>query len=168
MRSLKPVEQQVHEGAGYRLRRAEAGDLEVVLDHRRRLFIEMGHDPASTEASIGTVRELFQRSLGNGRYRGFFVEDDGKRIVAGGGVITHDFHVGPLDGVTTRSWIVNMYTEPDHRRRGLARMIMTALLELCRKSGWAVVYLHASSDGRPLYEALGFKATNEMILKLLD
>ena len=59
-----------------------------------------------------------------------------------------------------------MYTEPEHRRRGLARMIMMALLELCRESGWAVVHLHASSDGRPLYESLGFQAANEMILKL--
>ena len=33
-------------------------------------------------------------------------------------------------------------------------------------NGITVVILHASDDGRPLYEAVGFKPTNEMRLLL--
>jgi hypothetical protein len=32
--------------------------------------------------------------------------------------------------------------------------------------GLVAVFLHASDEGRPLYESLGFKATNEMVLRL--
>ena len=36
----------------------------------------------------------------------------------------------------------------------------------CREQGYKTVSLHASEDGRHLYEALGFKPTNEMRLGL--
>jgi hypothetical protein len=40
------------------------------------------------------------------------------------------------------------------------------MIDSCRREGHAVVFLHASDEGRPLYEELGFRATNEMRLRL--
>jgi hypothetical protein len=40
------------------------------------------------------------------------------------------------------------------------------MIEWCRAEGFAAVYLHASKDGRRLYESLGFEPTTEMQLKL--
>lgn len=148
------------------MRPVEASDLELVLNQRHEMFIEMGFEPGACHAAIEANRDLFRTALADGRYRGFFAVDNSNRVVAGGGIISHQFHTGPLDASRRRSWIVNVYTEPSHRRRGLARMVMQALLNLCRELGWTAVLLHASSDGRPLYDSLGFKATNEMILKL--
>ena len=58
-----------------------------------------------------------------------------------------------------------MFVEPEYRRRGLAR----GLLELCvaeaRRRNIRVVSLHASREGVPLYEQLGFKTSNEMLLR---
>jgi GNAT superfamily N-acetyltransferase len=62
--------------------------------------------------------------------------------------------------------IVNVYTEPAHRRRGLARRLMVAMLDWLREQGYGTVSLHASDYGRPLYESLGFAATNEMRMQL--
>ena len=62
--------------------------------------------------------------------------------------------------------IVNVYTEPAYRRRGLARRLMIAMLDWLRQQGYGTVSLHASDYGRPLYESLGFKVTNEMRLQL--
>jgi predicted GNAT family acetyltransferase len=62
--------------------------------------------------------------------------------------------------------IVNVYTEPDHRRRGLARRLMVTMLDWLRQEGYGTVSLHASDYGRALYESLGFRATNEMRLQL--
>ena len=39
-------------------------------------------------------------------------------------------------------------------------------VEECRKRKLKRVALHASDIGRPLYEAMGFKSTNEMRLEL--
>jgi hypothetical protein len=45
---------------------------------------------------------------------------------------------------------------------------MRTMIDWCRGEGFAAVYLHASNDGKPLYEALGFEPTTEMRLKLRD
>jgi GNAT superfamily N-acetyltransferase len=58
-----------------------------------------------------------------------------------------------------------MYTEPEFRKRGIARQIMLAILAWLKEQGLRSVNLHASSEGRPLYEKLGFENTNEMRLK---
>jgi len=59
-----------------------------------------------------------------------------------------------------------MYTEPEHRRRGLARRLMEAMIGWCREEGYASLFLHASDEGRALYAALGFSPTNEMRRRL--
>jgi GNAT superfamily N-acetyltransferase len=43
---------------------------------------------------------------------------------------------------------------------------MQTMIEWCRREGFARVNLHASEDGRHLYESLGFEPSNEMRLKL--
>ena len=40
------------------------------------------------------------------------------------------------------------------------------MIAWCHREGFARVDLHASSDGRRLYESLGFEASNEIRLKL--
>jgi GNAT superfamily N-acetyltransferase len=54
------------------------------------------------------------------------------------------------------AFVYNVYTEPAHRRRGLARLIMDAIHAWCRDAGVASVALNASRDGLPLYEAMGY------------
>jgi GNAT superfamily N-acetyltransferase len=59
-----------------------------------------------------------------------------------------------------------MFTEPEHRRRGLARLLMDTIVTWCRAEGLRFLYLHASDEGRPLYQSLGFVPSNEMRLQL--
>ncbi len=43
---------------------------------------------------------------------------------------------------------------------------MDTALEWCRANRVQAVILHSSDEGRPLYESLGFKPTNEMRMVL--
>jgi hypothetical protein len=43
---------------------------------------------------------------------------------------------------------------------------MLAMMDWLRKEGFSKVGLHASDEGRPLYESLGFTVSNEMELTL--
>ena len=65
-----------------------------------------------------------------------------------------------------RGNILNVYTQPGSRRQGIARRLMEVALDWCRGNGIRAVILHASEDGRALYEKLGFQPTNEMRLLL--
>lgn len=62
--------------------------------------------------------------------------------------------------------ILNMYVEKSYRRRGIARALMEKMIDWCRSEGFTQVCLHASNEGRPLYETLGFKPTTELRLDL--
>jgi GNAT superfamily N-acetyltransferase len=103
--------------------------------------------------------------LAGGEYFGWLVENAGQ-VVAGGGMILRRLlpRPGSLSG-GEEAYILNVYTEPPHRGRGVARMVMQAMLAWCEERGVARVSLHASDAGRPLYESLNFVATNEMRLR---
>jgi GNAT superfamily N-acetyltransferase len=130
------------------------------------MFSEMGfRDVAALDAMEATSVPFIKSGLADGSYRGWLVENaDG--VVAGGAVLIIGFPSSPQDPATRRAWILNMYTEPAYRGRGLARSIMEAMISWCREQGFGWVSLHASDAGRPLYEKLDFKSTNEMRLML--
>jgi GNAT superfamily N-acetyltransferase len=149
------------------IREATPADLDVVMRHRRSMFADMGdRDRPALDAMDASSRPLFARALADGSYRGWLAQEHDGRIVAGGGIIMLPYHSSPRDPSPQRAWIVNMYTDPGYRRRGLARRLMDEMIAWCRSRRMTTVYLHASDEGRMLYESLGFTPTNEMRLHL--
>ena len=63
-------------------------------------------------------------------------------------------------------YVFSVVTETDHRRRGLSRAGMTALLDWFRERGVGTVDLRASADGEPLYQSLGFVRTKDPAMRL--
>ena len=51
-----------------------------------------------------------------------------------------------------------MYTHPDFTRRGVGRMIISLCEEAAAAEGFKSLELMATLSGRPLYEAVGFRA----------
>jgi GNAT superfamily N-acetyltransferase len=145
-----------------RIRPATAEDLETIVFHRIAMFRDMGSPDAVLAAIEQVSRPLLRDAFRNGSYHGVLAESNGSGVVGGGGVL-----VVPWPGIEPhRAWIQNVYVVPKFRRRGIARELMRALIDWCRAQGLQSVNLHASADGRPLYEQLGFEATNEMRLAL--
>jgi GNAT superfamily N-acetyltransferase len=148
------------------LRPASPADLAIILHHRREMFSEMGGDYQSQLDDFEPASRLyFNSALRDGSYYGVFGEVDGA-TVAGGGVVIAAWPGSPLNFDPRRAWILNVYVEPEHRGRGYARAVMEALIDWCRGQGFRSVALHASEEGRTLYDKLGFRSTNEMRLKL--
>ena len=148
----------------YRIRAATPEDAAVIARHRGAMFRSMGNvdDAAAgkvTEASLPLLKEMLAR----GEYLGWLVVYNDEFVAAGGGMVLRKLLPRPnaLQG-GTESLIVNVYTEPEHRRRGLAERVMQTMLDWCRQHQVANVVLHASDEGRPLYQNLGFVQTNEM------
>ncbi|MBI3578928.1 MAG: GNAT family N-acetyltransferase [Ignavibacteriales bacterium] len=151
----------------YHVRTAAPRDIQIILSHRRKMFEDMGYnDSMSLDLMLATSTPLIQRGLEKGTYRGWLVETPTGEVIAGGGIIILDFHSHPQDPKPRRAWVVNMYTEYAYRRRGLARLLMNTMIEWSRAEGMRFLYLHASDNGRSLYETLGFKPTNEMKINL--
>jgi GNAT superfamily N-acetyltransferase len=148
------------------IRPTRSDELSIVLHHRRQMYVDMGtRDVSMLDEIEEASRGIFGEGLRNGNYRGWFAEVGGQ-VIAGGGVLLLSFQPGPREPRPMRPFIVNVYTEPAYRRRGLARQLMQVMVAWCRAEGYAGVTLHASAEGRPLYESMGFEPTNEMRLRL--
>lgn len=147
----------------YVIRLATVEDAPILARHRASMFrdmLEVDEQGASVieNTSIHHLEALVEAR----EYFGFLAEHEG-RVIGGGGVWLRPLlpRPGTLQG-SIEAYVLNVYTEPDHRRSGVARAMMQAILEWSRGRGVARVTLHASADGRPLYEELGFEPTNEM------
>src|SRR5207249_2498399 len=139
--------------------------------------------------SLGQVSHLFHHSLPVKKIlsieitapnRAVFACKDGCRdrafpfvsqeVIAGAGVIIREVPPFPIrhkNGEITiaegrQGLIVNVFTEPDWRRRGLAQLLMEQIIAWSREQRLDGLVLHASDDGRVLYEKLGFVPTTEM------
>ena len=93
------------------------------------------------------------------------VRADGS-IAAGLGLWLMDWPPHMVGPGSLRGNILNVYSDPDSRRQGLARRLMELALEWCKVNRIRAVILHSSNAGQPLYEKLGFRATNEMRLMI--
>lgn len=52
--------------------------------------------------------------------------------------------------------VLNVYTMPEYRRRGIARRLIEQLMEFARKQNLDFIALSATEDGYPMYKQLGF------------
>ena len=153
--------------APYTLRSATPADVHAVARHRVAMFRDMGVLPeAEAPALEASSAEFLARAMQAGQYQGWVAEHAGA-VIGGAGVVLRPLlpRPGHLDG-GVEAYVLNVYTEPGHRRRGVARALMATVLVWCEEKAIARVTLHASDEGRPLYLSLGFASTNEMLRDL--
>ncbi len=64
-------------------------------------------------------------------------------------------------------YLLNVWTDENYRRQGLATKLLDNTLEDAKKAGVMNISLKATNQGRPVYEKLGFKnIPNGMEIKL--
>jgi GNAT superfamily N-acetyltransferase len=160
-------------GKDFCIRLATPADARIIAWHRARMFQDMGELPGPAFEILRAKAEahlvgLLQR----GEYLGWLGSpaDQPHEVVGGAGVqlrqvlphpaLTPEGKVAVAEG--RHAIVLNVYTEPAWRRHGLAEQLMHHLLAWARQEHLDRLVLHASDDGRHLYERLGFVATNEM------
>ena len=148
------------------IRQASGSEAAIILHHRRSMFRDMGEGTAEElDRMVEVAGPWLARALADGSYRHWLAVDASGTVAGGGGVLLCPWPANPRDACTQRAVILNVYTEAEFRRRGIARRVMLTILEWIKERGFRAVNLHASDEGRGLYEKLGFEATNEMRLK---
>lgn len=148
------------------IQQASTADIPEILRQRQAMYEDMHYnDPDALKAMAKISADYLAKAMADGSFRAWLAIEC-KLAVAGGAVIVSPWPAHPYDLECRRATILNVYTDPVHRRRGLARRVMQTIIAWCEREGFARVTLHASEDGRHLYESLGFEASNEMRLKL--
>jgi len=157
------------------VRPAGVSDITILARHRAAMFRDMGklmadHDEPLQRATAAYLRDALPR----GEYLAWVVENETNGAVVGGaGVQIRSILPRPPEGrrdleLGPEAIVLNVYVEREWRRRGVAEALMRTLLDHLATRGVRRIVLHASPDGRGLYERLGFVPTNEMRLRVQE
>jgi len=150
------------------VQQATAEEAAVIARHRVRMFSEMQLlAPERTEELMEKASRYLRVAMPRGEYVGWLArEGGGGAIIGGAGVQVRNTlpHPRTPPGAPhgREAIVLNVYTEPAWRGRGVADRLMRQVIAWAGEAGIHTLVLHASEAGRPLYERLGFASTNEM------
>jgi ribosomal protein S18 acetylase RimI-like enzyme len=155
------------DAAAFVIREATLTDIPEMLRQRRAMYQDMGQRDASLlDGMVRSSTSYLHEAMTSGSLRAWLAEIGSGEIAGGGVVILSPWLSRPHSLQCRQAFILNVYTYPQYRRQGVARRVMLTMIGWCRDQGFAYVSLHASPDGKALYESLGFEPTSEMRLKL--
>ena len=149
----------------YSVRPATLDDVDTLVRHRIAMFVDMG--VPLDEPLLGRMfRDWLAATMPAGTYHAWLVETGAREIAAGGGISVLPWPPGPRYMGDKLAFVYNVYTEPAHRRRGVARLLMDEIHAWCRAAGIKSMALNASVDGQPLYEAMGYQVASAPMMFL--
>ena len=152
---------------GFTIRRASESEVDILVGHRRAMFLDMGYgNDATMTRMVEKCRPWLLAKMQSGEYLAWLATDQKGAIVAGTGLWLMDWIPHVVGRSARRGNILNVYPKREFRRRGLARRLVEVAVAWCRENGIDTLILNASPEGRPLYESLGFSATNEMRIRM--
>ncbi|MBE5949046.1 MAG: GNAT family N-acetyltransferase [Lachnospiraceae bacterium] len=143
-------------------RKATLADLEILT--KTRIEVLRAANQLSTDIDMSEVKkqslEYYQNALKNDTHSAYLVFD-GEAFVGAGGISY--FQVMPTYHNPTgkKAYIMNMYTNPDYRRQGIAFKTLDLLVADAKERGITSISLEATDMGRPLYEKYGFVKMND-------
>ncbi len=147
-------------------RKATIADLEILTE--TRIEVLRAANQLSNDVDMSEVKkqsfEYYQNSLKNDTHSAYLIFDDETFVGTGG--ISY-FQVMPTYHNPTgkKAYIMNMYTKPNYRRKGIAFKTLELLVADANEKGVTAISLEATDMGRPLYEKYGFiKMNDEMEL----
>lgn len=148
-----------------RIRRAAEVDIPLLsaLMQRAITVLQRGFLDARQIQASRAVMGLDTQLISDGTY--FVAEREG--VIAGCGgwsrratLFGGDHYAGRspelLDPATDPARIRAMYTDPDHARRGIGRLILAACEADATSAGFTRAELAATLSGEPLYRASGY------------
>ncbi len=135
---------------GFTIRCASTADLETLVEHRRAMFQDMGY---SDEAAMRVMSEKFRvwllEHINAGDYLAWLATAPDGTISAGTGLWLMDWPPHMI-GRGRRGNILNVYTNANFRRRGLARALM--------QSGAGLVQAEQRRHDNPARQSLRTKS----------
>ena len=147
-------------------RKASIADLEILTEVRIKVLRaanKLSEDVDMSEIERQTC-EYCRQALPDGTHTAYLVFDG--ESLAGAGAVSYFRVMPPCHNPSgKKAYIMNMYTEPDYRRRGVAFKTLELLVADAMEKGVSAISLEATEMGRPLYEKFGFvKMNSEMEL----
>lgn len=140
---------------GIRYRKLTADDLDAFIQMRISQLREEG---ATEDIDLTpSLKEYYVRHMADGTFVSWLAIDEGEKIIGTGGMsfVEKPPYFGCPNGRI--GLLSSMYTDPHYRRRGIAKELLTRVVDEARAYGCGTVQITASDMGVLLYTDFGFK-----------
>jgi GNAT superfamily N-acetyltransferase len=142
-------------------------DLELLTTHRLKMWQDIHPElQKKIQESARFTRRWIKKGLSEGSLFGFIAKASDGEVAGSGCLWIREEQPRPTNPRLEVPYLMSMYTEKKFRRKGVAKLIVAEALRWCRKHKYERIILHASKEGRAVYEAFGFEPTTEMRLNL--
>jgi len=140
-----------------KIRKIEHPDISLLVDYRLKYLAELQGEQAvqNIEITRTGLENYFRNAIKQNRFFAFAAEIDGV-VVSFGGMVVKEIPGDFSRSTYLEGDILNMYTVPAARRKGISQLILNALLKEAVMLGIGKVALHTSKDGEHLYRKNGF------------
>lgn len=147
-------------------KRATIEDISILT--KTRIEVLRAANELSDDVDMSEVEkqsyDYYAKALCDGTHTAYLIFDQNQFVGAGG---VSFFQVMPTyhNPSGKKAYIMNMYTVPEYRRKGIAYKTLDLLVQDAREKGITAISLEATSMGRALYAKYGFvKMEDEMQL----
>src|SRR5690349_13620056 len=111
------------------IREALLSDIPEIVRLRRAMYEDMNYtDQNALDAMANLSAGDLTTAMAQNSFRAWLAIFE-HRVVAGGAVIISPWPAHPYDLECRRATILNVYTGPQYRRRGIARRLMQTMIE---------------------------------------
>jgi ribosomal protein S18 acetylase RimI-like enzyme len=140
----------------FAIRKAEPQDAGVLAAFRLALFEEAGRHPAEPAEFERISANAFASSMTSGGCHAWLASTD-QKVIGCLALLLYPRLPSPESAVTSEGYIVNVYTAPEWRRKGVAAALIDAAILESRALGLGRIRLHTTPHGQPVYQAAGFR-----------
>jgi ribosomal protein S18 acetylase RimI-like enzyme len=137
-------------------------DIDILMKTRiqvLRAVYKLSDDADMSEVESQSY-DYYTKALSDGSHTAYLVFD-GDIFVGAGGVSYYSVMPTYDNPSGNKAYIMNIYTNPNYRRNGIAYNILDLLVKDAKEKGVNAISLDASDMGRPLYEKYGFVKMND-------
>jgi GNAT superfamily N-acetyltransferase len=147
----------------YTVHEAELDDVPVLTELRWQMCMEQGVAPPGTRAAYeAAFLEFLRATMPGGSCRCWLARDERGQAV--GAVTLWSFPLLPRPGIARElhGWVSNLFTLPEHRRRGVANLLLRSVTAAAGADGVTHLLLDPAPGTEPVYAALGYQAGHIM------
>lgn len=140
----------------FSIRRATVDDIEALVTLRLMLEREIDYLAREELADVRVATQQYFLEALPSEGMLIWVAEAAGTIVATSGLIFFQKPPSAHNLSGKEAYILNMYTLPEWRGRGIASTLLRTMLAFIRQTNARRIWMYATPDGRPVYEKAGF------------
>lgn len=141
----------------FEYRKATIEDLDLLM--KTRIEVLRAANQLSSDTDMSEVEtesyQYYKTAFESDSHTAYLIFDQG-RFIGAGGISYYTVMPTYHNPSGKKAYIMNMYTNPAYRRKGIATKTLDLLIQDAKNRGIKNISLEATDMGKPLYEKYGF------------